>query len=66
MAETVLVTGGTGYVGGWAIVALLERGYDVRTTVRAASKEQAVRDAVGSGWDSRLRIWRRMTGGMRR
>lgn len=47
MAETVLVTGGTGYVGGWAIVALLERGYRVRTTVRSASREQAVKDAVG-------------------
>ena len=33
MGENVLVTGGTGYVGGWAIVALLEREYDVRTTV---------------------------------
>ncbi|MGK2938181.1 MAG: NAD-dependent epimerase/dehydratase family protein, partial [Solirubrobacteraceae bacterium] len=30
---TVLVTGGTGYLGGWCIATLLERGYDVRTTV---------------------------------
>jgi dihydroflavonol-4-reductase len=34
MNEKVLVTGGTGYVAGWCIVALLERGYSVRTTVR--------------------------------
>ncbi len=34
MAETVLVTGGTGFVAGWCIVQLLERGYAVRTTVR--------------------------------
>ncbi|MFI6831364.1 NAD-dependent epimerase/dehydratase family protein [Kribbella sp. NPDC050241] len=67
MAETVLVTGGTGYVGGWAIVALLDAGYDVRTTVRAASKEQSVRDVVGErvgfavadlmrddGWDAAM------------
>ena len=67
MAETVLVTGGTGYVGGWAIVALLEAGYDVRTTIRRASKEDAVRDAVGErvgfaiadltedgGWDAAM------------
>lgn len=47
MAETVLVTGGTGYVGGWAIVALLEQGYDVRTTVRSLAKGDAVRAAVG-------------------
>ncbi|MCI2421336.1 NAD-dependent epimerase/dehydratase family protein [Saccharopolyspora sp. K220] len=48
MAETVVVTGGTGYVAGWAIVALVERGYTVRTTVRTSGKEKAVRDAVAS------------------
>jgi len=48
MVGTVLVTGGTGYVAGWCIVELLERGYDVRTTVRSHSKEQAVRDAVAT------------------
>lgn len=48
MAATVLVTGGTGYVAGWCIVALLEQGYDVRTTVRSLAKTQAVRAAVGS------------------
>ena len=46
MAETVLVTGGTGFIAGWCIVQLLERGYSVRTTVRDASKEQRVRAAV--------------------
>ncbi|WP_432824638.1 NAD-dependent epimerase/dehydratase family protein [Dactylosporangium sp. CA-092794] len=48
MTETVLVTGGTGYVAGWCIAALLRRGYDVRATVRGPAKEQAVRDAVAS------------------
>lgn len=48
-AETVLVTGGTGYVAGWCIVELLRQGYDVRTTVRGASREDAVRTAVRSG-----------------
>jgi len=43
MAETVLVTGGTGYVGGWCIVELLKRGYAVRTTVRSLAKEAAIR-----------------------
>ena len=47
MVETVLVTGGTGFVAGWCIVQLLERGYAVRTTVRDAAKEQRVRAAVG-------------------
>ncbi|MEV6281893.1 NAD-dependent epimerase/dehydratase family protein [Kribbella sp. NPDC051770] len=51
MTETVLVTGGTGYVAGWCIVALLERGYDVRTTVRSLAKGDAVRAAVSTAVD---------------
>ncbi|MFT4135214.1 NAD-dependent epimerase/dehydratase family protein [Microbacterium sp.] len=51
MSGRVLVTGGTGYVGGWAIVALLERGYDVRATVRSSGKEALVRAAVASEVD---------------
>jgi dihydroflavonol-4-reductase len=43
---TVLVTGGTGFLGGWCIASLLERGYEVRTTVRDLAREQAVRDAT--------------------
>ena len=48
MAETVLVTGGTGFVGGWCIVELLKRGYAVRTTVRSPAKADQVRAAVAS------------------
>jgi nucleoside-diphosphate-sugar epimerase len=44
--DTVLVTGGTGFVGGWCVASLLERGYGVRTTVRDLARERAVRDAV--------------------
>lgn len=51
MAETVLVTGGTGYVAGWCIVELLRRGYDVRTTVRSEAKAQQVRQAVATEVD---------------
>lgn len=51
MTETVLVTDGTGYVGGWAIVELLRRGYAVRTTVRSLSKSKAVLGAVSSEVD---------------
>lgn len=49
MAETVLVTGGTGYVAGWCIVELLKRGYDVRATVRSSAKAASVRAAVECG-----------------
>ncbi|MBL8556330.1 MAG: aldehyde reductase [Phenylobacterium sp.] len=48
MAETVLVTGGTGFVAGWVIVELLRRGYDVRTTVRDPGKADVVRAAAGT------------------
>jgi nucleoside-diphosphate-sugar epimerase len=49
--KSVLVTGGSGYLGGWCIAELLERGYDVRTTVRDLSREQQVRDSVASRVD---------------
>ncbi|MBX7457729.1 NAD-dependent epimerase/dehydratase family protein [Qipengyuania sp. 1NDH17] len=40
MAGTVLVTGGTGYIGGEVIDRLLARGYTVHTTVRDAAKSE--------------------------
>jgi dihydroflavonol-4-reductase len=46
MTDTVLVTGGTGFLGGWCVATLLEHGYDVRTTVRDLAREPAVRGAV--------------------
>jgi NADPH:quinone reductase-like Zn-dependent oxidoreductase len=48
MAETVLVTGGTGFIGRWCIAELLARGYEVRTTVRSLDKEASVRAAVAT------------------
>src|SRR5579871_2698073 len=51
MTETVLVTGGSGFVAGWVIVELLRRGYAVRATVRDAAKGEAVRAAVASQVD---------------
>jgi nucleoside-diphosphate-sugar epimerase len=54
---TVLVTGGTGFLGGWCIASLLERGYDVRTTVRDQARERAVVDAArAAGADSGNRL----------
>jgi nucleoside-diphosphate-sugar epimerase len=39
MTETVLVTGGSGFVASWCIAELLQRGYAVRTTLRSGAKE---------------------------
>ncbi|MFI4965911.1 MAG: NAD-dependent epimerase/dehydratase family protein [Caulobacterales bacterium] len=44
--ETVLVTGGSGYIGGWCVAALLQQGYVVRTTVRDLGREAAVRASL--------------------
>lgn len=51
MMETVLVSGGSGYLGGRCVVELLRRGYAVRTTVRDLAKEEEVRSRVGSQLD---------------
>lgn len=56
MAETVLVTGGSGFIAGWCIVQLLERGYSVRTTVRDPTREQRVRAAVARGANAAERL----------
>jgi dihydroflavonol-4-reductase len=49
--KTVLVTGGSGYLAGWCIIGLLQRGYRVRTTVRNPSRERDVHAAVESQVD---------------
>ena len=56
--QSVLVTGGSGYVGGWIIVALLQRGYRVRTTLRHLAREGAMRAAVASQIDPADRLSR--------
>ncbi|HEX3911330.1 MAG TPA: aldehyde reductase [Solirubrobacteraceae bacterium] len=46
MAEpggTVLVTGGTGFLGGWCAVELVRRGYAVRTTIRNLDRAEDLR-----------------------
>ena len=48
MDDLVLVTGGNGYVAGWCLVELLDRGYRVRATIRNGSHEARVRKAVAS------------------
>ncbi len=43
MNGTILVTGGSGFVGSHVVLQLLNAGYTVRTTVRSLDKEQSVR-----------------------
>ena len=62
MTETVLVTGGNGFVAGWCVAELLRRGYAVRTTVRSLARKPAdhggrltvfVADLMSdAGWDA--------------
>src|SRR5262245_37004982 len=54
--DTILVTGGAGYIAGWCIVDLLRRGYDVRATLRSRSKEGAVRAAIRRAVDADDRL----------
>lgn len=47
--ETVLVTGGTGFVGVHCILQLLQRGYNVKTTVRNLKRKDEVLEMLKNG-----------------
>jgi dihydroflavonol-4-reductase len=47
--ETVLVTGGTGFIAQHCMLALLDQGYRVRTTVRSLTREAEVRENLRVG-----------------
>lgn len=46
--QLVLVTGGSGFIAGHCILALLDQGYLVRATVRSLERERAVRDVLAN------------------
>src|SRR5262245_34496759 len=46
MTYTVLVTGGSGFVGSHVLLQLLKVGHRVRTTVRSQTRERQVRDMM--------------------
>jgi nucleoside-diphosphate-sugar epimerase len=55
--STVLVTGGSGFVGSHVILQLLAAGYDVRTTVRSLKREEMVRAMLkGAGAEAGQRL----------
>lgn len=45
----VLVTGGSGFIAQHCIIALLEAGHDVRTTLRSPAREAEVRESLRAG-----------------
>src|SRR5208283_1096582 len=48
--------GGSGFIAGWCVADLLNRGYFVRTTVRSLSKANAVRAAVATVADPKDKL----------
>jgi len=49
MPQTVLVTGGSGFIGSHAILQLLAAGHQVRTTIRSLKREGDVRAMLKEG-----------------
>lgn len=47
--KTVLVTGGTGFLGVHTILQLLQQGYEVRTTLRSFTKKNSIIKALEEG-----------------
>ena len=59
MKHTILVTGGTGYIGAWVVKGLLENGHTIRLTVRNKRhkvKYQFLSD-IANASEGTLEIW---------
>src|ERR1044071_7675125 len=53
---TVLVTGGSGCLGGWCIIRLLQAGHSVRATLRDRKREAEVRKSIAPHVDAGDRL----------
>jgi nucleoside-diphosphate-sugar epimerase len=58
MTSTVLVTGGSGFVGSHVLLQLLNARHVVRATVRSLSREQSVRAMLSDAEADALRASR--------
>jgi dihydroflavonol-4-reductase len=56
MTNSVLVTGGSGYIAGFLIRQLLAEGWQVHTTLRSLKREGALRELLGVH-DGRLKVF---------
>lgn len=54
--KAVLVSGGSGFLGGWCVAELLRQGYEVRATVRDLAREAEVRAAISNQADAGDRL----------
>lgn len=57
MTRTALVTGGTGYIASELIAQLLERGWNVHTTIRSRTREEALRQRLRDPDPVRLKVF---------
>jgi nucleoside-diphosphate-sugar epimerase len=59
MNKTVMVTGGSGYIGSWIVKELLEKGYSVRITVRDKNKTAKFQHLLEMAQNSpgKLEVW---------
>ncbi len=59
MNDTILITGGTGYVGSWITKMLLEKGYTVRLTLRDKSKAYKYKhlEEISENSKGKLELW---------
>jgi dihydroflavonol-4-reductase len=46
MSETVLVTGGSGFLAGWCLIELARNGFSIRTTLRDPGREAGLRETL--------------------